>query len=132
MFNTSKDESAEGIAKLLLATESHYVVKPTITAIANWRSETSLESRQNNDRLRAAAFSSDSDDDEGGAIGIVVAIVEFVETVYDMLLERCNTISELARDIENCVSNAIVVCERPELVENVKQEITHLFLKVLQ
>ena len=54
-----------------------------------------------------------------------------IRIVYDMLLEQCNTVEDITHNIDGCVDNCIMF-DQLELVENAKQIIVGVFLKVLQ
>lgn len=130
-LNSKKDDLTEKVAKLLLPKDSWVSIKPTIVIARSRHKYPAQVHKDNIDELPVAAFSSGVGEEGRGDYEVVMNVINFIDIVHDLILERCKTVTDIKSELPACVDDAIIMLDGLKLDEEAKKEILKVLSKSL-
>lgn len=130
ILSARRDRLVEAVAKLLLPKGSWISIKPTIIVVRARQNSDILERREGRNQLPAAAFSSGAGINGAKDYDTIIKVVDFVDLVHDLLLERCERVTDIKAQLPICVDKAMVILDDLNLDENTKCEISNIILQI--
>jgi len=118
-----RQELQEKMAHLFLAKEAWPSIQPILSVVQKWSPEPHEEQSENNNALPLAAFSSTASRQKKENIKWIVEIVDFVDELTPLLIERCDDLDDLERELPRCIEQAAVSLQGISLVDTVKAQV---------
>ena len=129
---TKKDGLVEGVAKSLLPQDAWFVIKPITAMSRSNKSRASSDPSKESPPISAAAFSSDSSHVQIEWYRIVDASMMLINTVCDLLIERCDQIQDLRETLVVCTHQVMSLSDTRRIASMInEQDIYKVLSRVL-
>ncbi len=125
LINKDKEKIVAQTAKLFLAEESWFIIKPALKAIKNsHKNNVQLDYRGDNEELSVAAFSSGLRDKDKQELGLIANVYLFISILCELIVEKRSTFEEakssLAIDIQNASTQVDQICLDDDKISSIR------------
>jgi hypothetical protein len=131
LLRSRKDQLVEVVAKSLLPEDSWFSIRPTVSIARNRHKYSTQIHGENTDELPVAAFSSGVGEQGKRDYEVVMKVMEFIDVIHDLLLERCKTQEVIQSELPACMNDALVMFDDLKLDEEAKNEISKVLSESL-
>jgi hypothetical protein len=127
-----RDRIVENIAQKLLPEKSWAIIRPTIMVAKSLDAVPTTVPSTEPEALPLAAFSAEVSPEEKKDYEVVLQVLRFVDMVNELLVQRCNGIEDLERELPGCVQEAAQTLGKVTFDEDTRKMAIEVILENLR